>query len=352
MTRLLTTGWETGDINEANGVSTLGANGIITAVSSSPTPRGGSYCLKCLSNTPTTSQCSKTFSFAAAKTEVWVRFAFFMHAPTGSVAEVQIAGLNDSAGGAQTSITYAPNDGLIRLYRGTATFLATASALFFPDTWHLIDWRTQLLTTTTGTSEVWVDGNRVINFSGDASNTTTLNVLSLQIGSPTSQPAGLYLAFDDLAVNDTAGTINTGRIGDGRVVLLTPSGAGSSTALTRGGTDTGANFSQTNELPPSMTQYVFSATATTRDLYALTDLPITPASINVVEELLYCQNSDAGAGSIGPTIKSGATTNEQTAVAMTSTPGYVVGRWEVDPNTTAAWTAAAVNALEAGSTVR
>ena len=32
--------------------------------------------------------------------------------------------------------------------------------------------------------------------------------------------------------------------------------------------------------------------------------------------------------------------------------GYVTSRWEVDPNTSTAWTVAAINALEAGATVR
>jgi hypothetical protein len=162
----------------------------------------------------------------------------------------------------------------------------------------------------------------------------------------------MYAAFDDLAVNDTAGTLNNGQIRDGRVVLLVPTGAGSNTALTRGGTDSGANWSQVDELPPSMTDYVYSATAATRDTYALSDLPAGIASINVADVVALVQNSDAGAGSIGLTVKSGSTTNEGSALALGATAAFIHQQYETDPATSAAWTASAINALEAGVTVR
>jgi hypothetical protein len=219
----------------------------------------------------------------------------------------------------------------------------------------VLDWRAQITSTTVGITEVWLDGNRIINFSGDNTGTGTPNVQFLLLGHCSGTPANgtnAYFGFDDIAVNDTAGTANNGRAQDGRVVLLLPNGAGSSTQLTRGGTDTGANFSQVNELPPAMAQYVGSNTVGNRDLYTLADVAVAVQSINVVEAILLAQNSDAGGGSIAPTIKSGATVNEVTAIGLSTSPGYVVGRWETDPNTSAAWTISAVNAAEAGATVR
>jgi hypothetical protein len=160
------------------------------------------------------------------------------------------------------------------------------------------------------------------------------------------------MAFDDLAVNDTAGTVNNGQIGDGRVVLLKPNGAGGNAGQSRGGSDSGANWSQVEELPPSMTDYVYSATAGTRDTYALEDIPAGSWSVNCAEVLAYAQNSDAGGGSLGLTVKSGATTNEGTAQSLTATAAYYRQLYEADPATSVAWTNAAVNALEAGTTVR
>jgi hypothetical protein len=357
MTRLLTTGYETGDANEA-GVTTLGTGGAITAANSTPTPRAGSYCLKVASTGATFNPTYKTFTFAAAKTEVWARFAFLAH-NAASITEVPIVLLNDAVAGVQTALTYSPVDTFLRLYRGapTTNLLGTSGTGIPQDTWHVIEWRTLISTATTGTSEVWLDGNRVINFSGDNSNTATLNVQSIRFGyvngAGLASPTGLYLGFDDLAVNDTTpATPNNAQIGDGRVLLLMPTGAGSSTMLARGGVDTGTNYGQVNELPPSLAQYVLSSTVADRDLYAMADLAVAVSSINCVEAIVLAQNSDAGAGSIAPTLKSGATVNEATAISLGTTAGYVTSRWETDPATSVAWTLSGLNAVEAGVTVR
>ena len=354
MTRLVTCGFETGDVNEA-GVSVIGGSCTLTAVNSTPTPRAGSYCMKAATTISTFPATYKTFTLGAAKTDVWLRCAVFLHGGTASTTDVFLFYFADSGSTVQCSVTYSFVDNLLRAYRATNVLLATASTAFPQDSWHVIEVRVQILTATTGALEVWLDGNRVINFSGDASNTATLNVQNVALGTTSgtlAQATGVYLAFDDIAINDTAGTVNNGRPGDGRVVLLTPNGAGSSTQLTRGGTDTGANYSQVNELPPSIAQYVGSPTVGQRDLYTMSDIPIAVQSINVVEALVLAQNSDAGGGSIAPTVKSSATINEATAIGLSTSPAYVGSRWEVDPNTSAAWTVAAVNALEAGVTVR
>lgn len=357
MSRLVTTGYETGDVAEA-GVNTTAANHTLTVVGSTPTPRACLYCLK-VTNTSGANLgiAYKSIALPAAKTEVWCRWAIFLHALTGST-EFVIAGLQDAGGVGQVCLTWSAVDGLLRARLGTTNagaLLGTSGTALVQDSWHLIEWREQILTATTGAAEVWLDGNRVINFSGDTSSTATLNVQALLLGvinTVGAQAVNEYVAYDDIAVNDTAGTLNNGRAGDGRIVLLSPNGAGSSTQFVRGGTDTGANFSQVNELPPSMGQYVGSPTIGQRDLYAMSDVGVAVSSINVVEAIVLAQNSDAGGGSIAPTIKSGATTNEATAIGLSTSAGYVTSRWETDPATSVAWTIAAVNALEAGATVR
>lgn len=358
MTRLLTCGYETGDIAEA-GVSTVGASATLTAVASTPTPRAGVYSLKAASTVSNFAATYKTFALPASKTEVWIRFAIYFH-NVSFAAEFVFAALQDASGGAQNCLTWDANSGVIRARLSnvaSGTLLGTGGTALPPDSWHVIDWRCQITSTTVGVTEVWLDGNRIINFSGDNTFTGSLaNVQFLLLGQPAgtlgSSGVGFYIAFDDIAVNDVAGTANNGRAGDGRVVLLGPNGAGTTTQFVRGGTDTGANYSQVNEIPPSLTQYVGSPTVGNRDLYTLQDLPVAVQSINVVEVLALAQNSDAGGGSLAPTLKSGATTNEATAVGLSTSAGYITGRWETDPNTSAAWAAAAVNALEAGATVR
>jgi hypothetical protein len=355
MTRLLTCGYETSDVNEA-GVGTIAASTTHTVVNTTPTPRAGAYCLKIACSASSFAASYKTFSLPVAKTEVWARWAVYLH-PASSTTEWGIVQTQDPSGSVQATVSWDPLSTVLRLYRGsvtTGTLLGTSGTTLAPDSWHVLELRHQLLTTTTGTAEVWLDGNQVIAFSGDVVQTSTVSVQFVVLGTLTTLSAatGTYMGIDDIAINDVAGSINNARPGDGRIVLLSPSGAGTTTQLVRGGTDTGANYSQVNEQPPSIAQYVGSAIVGERDLYTLTDIGIAVSSINVVEEILFAQNSDAGGGSLAPTVKSGATTNEATAFGLTTSPGYITGRWETDPNTTAAWTLAGVNALEAGATVR
>lgn len=354
MARLLTTGWETGDLNELAGGTSTSTNSTVSVVSSTPTPRGGTYCLKALSTSTTFSQQAvRTFTFAASKTEVWLRAACFLH---GLTQEPALVTFNDSAAAAQNCVCWNPATSQLRLRLGgvAGTVLATSSTTMSVDAWHCLEYRVQITSTTVGVCEIWLDGVQVITFSGDNTSTANANVQSVSVGynSGSSQAIGTYVAFDDLAVNDTSGSLNNARPGDGRVVLLVPTGAGSNTALTRGGTDSGANWSQVDELPPSMTDYVFSATAATRDTYALSDLPSGVASVNVADVIAFVQNSDAGAGSMGLTVKSGSTTNEGSAQVLGATAAYIHQQYETDPATSAAWTVSALNSLEAGVTVR
>src|SRR5215471_7564898 len=117
MTRLLTTGWETGDINEMGGV----AAGTQAVVTSSPTPRSpGAYCLR-IGNAAGTA--NREWTLPATKTEVWTRFSFYAHGFTSQ--ELMFILFSDSAGSSQGCVTFNPGDGFLRVYRGAATtFLA------------------------------------------------------------------------------------------------------------------------------------------------------------------------------------------------------------------------------------
>lgn len=355
MTRLLTCGWETGDINEAGSVSVIASFSTLEANSSNPTPRTpGNYCLRAAYPGGTMDTTYRAFPLPASKTEVWVRFSFLSNMSSSS--NLGIAVLEDSSGAAQTSLYYNHSDKFLRVYSGNgSTLLATSSATLLANTWYTIDWRTLISTATTGASEVWIDGVQAINFSGDNSATSTLNVATLKLGQVAAagfSNGGGHFGFDDLAINDTAGSINNARIGDGRIVLLKPNGAGTNADQTRGGTDSGANWSQVDDFPPSMSDYVYASTAAARDTYALQDVPSGSWTVNAVEVLSYAQNSTSGSGSLGLTVKSGATTNEGTAQSLAASSQYVRQLYETDPNTGVAWTVAAVNALEAGTTVR
>lgn len=99
------------------------------------------------------------------------------------------------------------------------------------------------------------------------------------------------------------------------------------------------------------TSYVYSSNPGDADLYNLADLPSTPASIIGVVSKAAVRKSDAGTRTAQFQLKSGATTSLTTPAVLGSSYGYLSRVDTVDPNTGAAWTAAAVNALQIGPVV-
>jgi hypothetical protein len=353
MTRLVTCGFELNDMNES-GVNIGSNTGSIA--SASPAPRSpGTYYLKWTLSSQTG---YRQWTLPAAKTELWIRWGIQEAnlINSGAGGEYGILYCLDSLNNSQFTVTCATNDHLLRVRSGGAagTVLGTGATPMPENVWHTVEvhWKTTTTASSAdGVIEVWLDGTRQINLQAvDSTFTSTLNLLYLQFGLTPNNYSNYYL--DDIAINDTLGTINNGQIGDGRVVLLKPNAAGTNAVQLRGGTDTGANFSQCNELPMSMAQYVYSATAGDRDTYNIADLPAGNWSVNSVDVIALAQNSDALAGSLGLTVKSGVTTNEGAAQALSTGASYYHQLYETDPNTSAAWTNAAVNALEVGTTVR
>lgn len=151
----------------------------------------------------------------------------------------------------------------------------------------------------------------------------------------------------DFCVWTEGGEAPTGWIGECQVDTLLPTGAGSSTDFTA---SAGSNYQCVDEVPNNLgTDYVESSTDGDVDLYAMADLAEEPATIHAVAVAVSAAKTDAGSGSIKSVMKSGATTAESDALAL-SNGSYLRNVYArgVDPNTSSAWTASAVNALEAG----
>lgn len=125
--------------------------------------------------------------------------------------------------------------------------------------------------------------------------------------------------------------------------------SGSANQAVMFGTITATNSGCVQELiEDGATTYVFDSTAGHFDLYDFADLATTPAAIVGVNVRSFGAKSDAGARSGTVRVKSGATSQDGATLAL-STSFQNIPLWlPTDPNTSAAWTAAAVNALQAG----
>jgi len=101
-------------------------------------------------------------------------------------------------------------------------------------------------------------------------------------------------------------------------------------------------------LANSDTDYVYSSNSGDEDLYDLDDL--VPAAVNVlgVVSKVFFRKSDAGTRTGQLRLKSGATEVGGTDTNPSATYTYTYRVDTTDPNTGAAWSGAAINALQLG----
>jgi hypothetical protein len=237
--------------------------------------------------------------------------------------------------------------GTFQFPMGSGTLLATSPVGTLDGNWHYVE-MSATIHDSTGSVTVKVDGTTVLTFTGDTRNggtSTNIDTVKFKAGRYNVDTVGT-ISIDDLYICDGTGTVNNTFLGDVRVQSLLPSAAGSSTQWAV--TGAANNYTAAGESPYNDATYNSSSTVGQRDLYALTDLLSGTASVLGTQTVAHMQKSDAGTASAKLAIKSGATVYYDTTQSLgTSIAAYSQVR-EMDPATSAAWTVAAVNALEAG----
>lgn len=227
----------------------------------------------------------------------------------------------------------------------TGTLLGASSETVAAGTWFQLTGKV-VVHDTTGSIELRLNGSPtpILSLSGiDTRNGGAGVIDTVQLGG--SAMAGSK--WTDFAVWNESGESPTGWVGDVRVDVYLPSGAGSSTQFTP---SAGANYACVGEaIADGDTSYVESATNGHLDLYAIGNMTHTPSQIHAVGVTALAKKTDAGSGSLKLKLKSGATTDESSATALSdgsySRLSYYRG---IDPATDGAWTKAGVDALEAG----
>jgi len=99
----------------------------------------------------------------------------------------------------------------------------------------------------------------------------------------------------------------------------------------------------------SSTDYVFDSTPGDADFYSIGSIASTPVTTFAVVTRGYMQKSDAGTRTAAVQIKSGGTTVASPTLVLTTSGWLWAWRLDLtDPATSAAWTAAGVNAVNIG----
>jgi hypothetical protein len=119
-----------------------------------------------------------------------------------------------------------------------------------------------------------------------------------------------------------------------------------------GMTITPTNSTLVNEvLQDGGATYLFDSTVGHADLYNVADLPANIASITCLTTRAYMEKSDAGARTGRVQLKSGAAAAVTGDLLLSASFSWCSRTDTVDPNTGAAWTLAAANAVQIGPVV-
>lgn len=351
MTLLFVDGFDVGD--HALKWTYLPNYGSASSVTISSFGLAGARSLSMPSATATAAQLTRAFT---ASSQVTIGFWYRIDVSSGSnSAYEQIYLYGDNGTTLHVTLAINPSSGNLTVYRGAVggAQLGTAPGAVAIGTSSASQWQFIEMTTTvngtTGICQLRVNGNQVVNFTGNTKNggtNSTLDTVRI-IGLPNGPGATVY--WDDFYCLNSLGTTNNGFLGPIRVQTLKPNAAGTDTQLTP---SAGAsNYPNVNTQPYSTAAYNSSPVSGTRDTYNLDDLTAGTSTVYGLQDNVIAHASDAGAVAVKPVLRtSGGLYYDPTFGLSASAKVFSTVR-ETSPATAAAWTPADVNALEAGAEV-
>lgn len=236
-----------------------------------------------------------------------------------------------------------------------ATVLASSSALAL-DTWYRVEIKIVDHATTSAEFELKIDGTVVSSKTG-LTGVAGGGMFNLGAVTGATSPD---IFFDDIAINDTSGSAQTGYPGSGRLVLALPTGAGDNAATT-------GIYSYINEIPPTntatsgSTMIELDANPTIGD-YAMTDsstLGIASTdTITLTQVMARIREEAAGTSNYTLRIKSAASATVSSSASVdagnatartnpTGTTAFTNLRIDyTDPTTGIAWTPTGTNSID------
>jgi hypothetical protein len=233
-----------------------------------------------------------------------------------------------------------------------STYAANNTA--YLDTWYYLEFQ-WLSSDTVGTIELRQDGATVASATGrDTRYVASQRKTRFDIGGTQSVDVDA-MWVDNLYYLDSTGTSNNDFLGICEVQTILPSGNGTTNTMTGSDENQVDNYllvDNNASAPPVTTEYVESATEGHKDTYAMGDLTGTP-TVYGVAAAAYAQKDASGAKFLRNVVRSGTTDYAGTSLALSdNTYSLVEETWDQDPDTSTAWTASGVNAMEAGQEVR
>lgn len=180
-----------------------------------------------------------------------------------------------------------------------------------------------------------------LDFTGDTKPSTDATFDAIRFGSAGVSTLTQGFAYFDNIILDT-----TAWIGKTYIQGLAVTGAGATTQLTP---SAGNNYACVDEIPASATDYVYSNTNNHIDTYVAGDLTGTIGTIKSVSvNACAIKEGAATPTNLQLVTRPGSTDRVSADVAIPTSYAVLQAIWELNPDTSAAWVEAEVNATEIG----
>ena len=230
--------------------------------------------------------------------------------------------------------------GILQVATSAGTTIVSTTTPLAANTWYYVE-ITVLQAGASGSAEIRLNG---VSEGGP----TTGNFGSANMGSVRFiRGSSGTIDYDDVYINDTSGSLNTGFLGEQRVDFLVPTGAGNSTQFTP---NAGSNWDRVDDTTPDDdTTYNSDSTVNHKDTYAVGDVS-SSSTVSAVQVNHRVRKTDAGARAIATVIRQGGTDYVGDTKPLTSDYLFQSQLYSADP-LGSAWTASSVNADEFGTKV-
>ena len=252
---------------------------------SSTVKRSGTYSLRCA---PAGSNGNVSHSEAAGSAGInsaryW---RIYFRVDTRPPAENTFMRLMPPTGTAMLVWLTVDSDGILRLYDEDGQ-IGSASGVLSLATWY----RVELLVDRTPAAGSHIVRARLdgVEFAGSSSRNLSTQFNSLRVGCNAKTPSeghtsGLWY-IDDWAVNDETGSEQVGWCGEGSIIAIRPNAIGDSSDWARGGSNSGSNWGQLDEVTPNdITDYVRSnGTLNEKDEHNLQTPSFSNSVVRVVQ---------------------------------------------------------------------
>jgi hypothetical protein len=245
-------------------------------------------------------------------------------------------------------ISFNPFDQKISVHKGnrTVTFGTSTSQLLY-NQWYYIEVHIKLHATD-GIIQLRIDGETQFIFSGSTTPSATSVSLFYFVSEYIDSYHGSTRYYvDDIVINDTSGSNNNSWPNGSKIVLLFPTGKGSSTQWEK--TAHLDNYENVDNYPTlDPTDYLLTNVNERLDLYMLNDLPSDAFSVASARIDAWALKNSGSDLMLNVALRTGGVTflsgDNELGVS------YALVQWlhQMNPGTSINWTVSDINALEGG----